>query len=58
MTKAKREVLKTKGIENARRTSTKVELVKEGSFFNVYVDGKLYSSKANELFAVQVFNAI
>lgn len=52
------EILKKKFFINARQEITIVVLVKEGNFFNVYVDGKLYSSKPNELFAVQVFNSI
>lgn len=35
-----------------------VLLKKEGEMFNIYVNDKLYVSKTNELFAVQVFNAI
>lgn len=36
----------------------KVELVKKGAEYIVKVDGDIYKRTANELFAVQTFNAI
>jgi hypothetical protein len=35
-----------------------VTLEKNGGFYSVYVDGRLYKRTANELFAVQAFNEI
>lgn len=40
------------------REICKVELVKEGAEYIVKVDGGVYKRTANELFAVQTFNAI
>lgn len=40
------------------RKIVNVELHKEGDFFIVTVDGDVYKKTPNELFAVQVFNAI
>lgn len=36
----------------------KVELFKDGGFYTVKVNGEIYKKTANELFAVQAFNAI
>lgn len=36
----------------------RVELLKDGGFYIVKVDGNVYKRTANELFAVQTFNAI
>ena len=42
----------------ARAIKSSVRLVKEKGFYKVYVNDNLYATKTNELFAVQVFNAI
>lgn len=54
-------VLKEKELTSVRAkktVNTSVRLVKDGSFYKVMVDKDVYKVTANELFAVQVFNAI